>query len=202
MVNKDLQPSRISLEPFTGLRWYNRLKTADQIASAGYYASNLLRELPIPAEVYAHTIPTYRRLGRIASKMKQDKIDAYVIREEESNGIGVASFMPLKPEPNLLESEHTAEISYWHHDLNRDSAIKCGNAIVKLLLYASSGPAARKGVDTGWMVTLQDDRVKDAVMRDSGFEPIDTPQVFQIDDRVTEPRQLWARSIEDFKQRP
>lgn len=172
-----------------------RLAAAHSIVRARRQASGLERELPLPAAGYNGYIRAYRRLGRIVRQADAHNLAPFVISTKGDGLLGAATrqlWAPPQATEVLRLSEYGAELSYWHRDVPHVQAIEIGRAVVSQL---TTGRGVYEQANYAWMVTLPGDELKAEVLRREQFEQLALPEVYNLGDAVTEPRQLWVREV-------
>lgn len=170
-----------------------RLGAATDLWMARCEASGLERELPLPAKGYRDPVRACLRLRRIGNTATQHKLSAFAINDGRRY-IGMATRQVYSPNPNPLSKfTRSAELSYWHRDIEKArQAVAVGSRIVGSLLEVNSSTGVLDPNANAWMVTLPEDEIKTEVCTQAGLTPVGEPQVYNIGDEVTVPRQLWA----------
>ncbi len=189
---------KVNLHNITELGPVGRVVEAGELWRAWRYTPGLVRELPYPAEGYSNPIKAYRRLARIARTAAEHNLSAYTISlvGADVTTIGVATAQLAQPKPNLIEEQTEklggVELSYWHSLRSKGVSTEIGQMVVRTLREQKALIPGASGLEVSWMVTLPDDVIKEEVCLASGFTPVDKPQPYDIEDMVSEPRQLWV----------
>ncbi len=193
----DVDP-RLSTKSFKYLFLYERLKYSKDLKDAVKSNAQLKTELPYVANGYSTRIKSFRRIGRIAQAVEDNKLWAAVI-DSGGHGIGIGTSQALRPEPNILKDKEgrAVEISYWHeHTVNPGSAFEIGTFVVTNLINQSN--ILDSSLNAAWMVTLPEDTVKAAVCERIGMvqahDHLKRDFMFDIGDGVMVPRNLWVFS--------
>jgi len=186
----------IRLHDIETLGRFQRAKTAIGLRKAARATVDLQRELPYPAQGYGNPRRGYKRLGRIAATAESHGLKAFTIMENAParrrlQAIGMATAQASVPRPNPTEMRHGIELSYWHSS----SVLQDFGSQVMDLLMAKVEAGAVSGSEANaslWMVTLPNHLRKASICEAVGMIAVEIPQVYHIDDGVTEPRQLWV----------
>jgi hypothetical protein len=196
----------IRLQDIETLGRFQRAKTAIELRKAARATVDLLqRELPYPAQGYGSSQRGYKRLGRIASTAESHGLKAFTIMQSaparpRMRAIGMATAQVSLPKPNPTGMHNGIELSFWdrssswHRSIRLEDAQSLGSQVVDLLMAeveAGAVPGAEANASL-WMVTLPNHLRKASICEAVGMIAVETPQVYHIDDGVTEPRQLWV----------
>lgn len=149
-------------------------------------------ELPIVAKAYEQHVAAFRRMSAIRKAAGKAGLSANVI-VNSGFAIGVATAQLNTEKPQVLSGHdgNAVELSYWHEWPASYAAPNIGEAVVEDLVDIATETPFNS--DLLWMVTLPEDVVKRHVCRQLGFEAIYGPQMYEIGDGATIPRQLWVR---------
>ena len=189
--------SPVELKPLRTYQGWSRsvarLHAAGSLMDAAHTNTQLRQELPLVLKNYSHLLKAYRRLGRIAHFQAMGELDAYVVFYDNKS-CGLATLQQLQPTPIVKVEGKGAEISYWHGSQSKGVAVEIGKTVVEHLAVRARDIGA-----TPWMVTLpeKEDDVKSAVNRGCGFVPFGPTSLYELNDGVRVPRQLWIPEAAD-----
>ncbi len=190
--------SEIHLQNIKDLGFRDRYSAAFDLSDAtqtqGINAIDLAKELPLPYKGYRKPIRGARRLKIVAERAIDAGLVGHVVKRDKK-AIGMATLQAHNPTPDLLPAKVGAEASYWLGIRHLVEAMDIGNQVLSKLVQVGKSVPNDEVVDTLWMATLPDDRVKPRVCEANGFEPAGPLQPYNIGDEVYVARQLWVREL-------
>jgi len=188
------QSSQIYLEKFQNLSVADYVIDGWHLWQASRHNAQLAEELPLVERGYSNPRKAAARLARIKRTAGRHSLAPYVIRTRGEHGesaIGVVSLQSQDSDPtkSLPQRQVATEVSYWH-DLNPAIAVDVGKVVVATAVKSADHEDSEVLSNFLWTLILPGDHVKERVFKDLGFVEKSEPQVYNIGDGVSTPRQL------------